>query len=130
MYSPQASRKLGLGLPEPSPEHVFGLDPKIRWAGLATESGHVLFAQMRPGVTSLSPEDTDKSFMQLGPLLLTGVCERLAPWAGPLEYVVSRYQKVLMIVKRLDSKFLAVTINVEDSGILSELLAKLAQLKT
>lgn len=96
---------------------------------MATDRGEVLFAQMRPGVTSLSPEDTDKSFMQLGPLLLTGVCERLAPWAGPLEYVVSRYQKVLMIITRHDGKFLALAINKEDSEVLSELLTKLPKRK-
>jgi hypothetical protein len=119
-----------LTLPELTPERVFSLHPKIRWAGLATDQGEAIFVQMRPGVTSLSPEDADKSFMQLGPLLLTGVCERLAPWAGPLEYVVSRYQKVILIVTRLEKRFLTLTINKEDADIISELILKLAELKT
>ncbi len=61
----------------------------------------ILFTAMRPG-KSLSPEDTDRTFMQLGPMLLSGVCERLIPWAGPLEAVVSRYRKVVMIVRKLN----------------------------
>lgn len=113
-----------------TPERIFSLHPKIRWAGLATDQGGVVFVQMRPGITSLSPEDTDQSFIQLGPLLLTGVCERLAPWAGPLETVVSTYEKVILLVTRLHKSYLAMTIGKEDGGILSELIPKLNELRT
>jgi hypothetical protein len=85
---------------------------------------------MRPGITSLSPEDTDKSFIQLGPLLLAEVCERLAPWYGPLETVVSTYEKVILLVTRLHKSYLAMTIGKEDGGILSELIPKLNELRT
>ena len=108
-----------------TPERIFALNPKIRWAGLATDQGEVLFATMRPGISSLSPEDADRSFMQLGPLLLSGVCERLAPWAGPLEAVISRYQKVVMIVRKLDRMYLALTINSEDIDKLQEIVDSL-----
>lgn len=66
--------------------------------------------------------------MQLGPLLLTGVCERLAPWAGRLETVVSTYQKVLLIVAKLDKKYLALTIAREDADIMRDLFPKLMEL--
>ena len=116
-------------LAELTPERVFNLHPKIRWAGLATEQGEVIFVEMRPGVKSLSPVDTDQSFVQLGPLLLTGVCERLVPWAGSLETVISRYEKVVMIVTRIRGrKYLAMTIAREDFGFLTELLEKLSEL--
>jgi len=83
---------------------------------------------MRPGVESYSPEDADRSFMQLGPLLLTAVCERLAPWAGPLETVVSTYEKVIMLVTRLDKRYLAVTLARDDADAVQELFPKLMQL--
>lgn len=54
----------------------------------------------------------------------------MVPWAGPLEYVVSRYQKVILIVTRLEKRFLTLTINKEDADIISELILKLAELKT
>lgn len=117
-------------MPELSPERIFDVHPKIRWVGLATDAGDVLFATMRPGVESLSPETFDQSFMQLGPLLLTGVCERLVPWAGPLETVVSSYEKVIMLVTKLKKRYLALTIGKEDAGILSELISSLPQLDT
>jgi hypothetical protein len=108
-----------------TPEHIFALNPKIRWAGLATDQGEDLFTLMRPGLESLSPEETDRSFMQLGPVLLSGVCERLAPWAGPLEVVVSRYKKVTMIVRKLDKLFLAMTINSDDIDNMGEIIESL-----
>lgn len=110
---------------ELTPERIFALHPKIRWAGLATDQGEVIFVKMRPGVKSLSPEDTDRSFMQLGPMLLSGVCERLATWAGPLEAVVSRYEKVVMMVTKLQGRFLALTIEREDSNALREIMDSL-----
>lgn len=113
---------------ELTPERVFSLNPKIRWAGLATDQGHVIFVQMHPGVESYSPGDADNSFMQLGPLLLTSVCERLAPWAGKLETTVSTYEKVVLVVTRLGSRFLAVTIDRSDAETLSELVPKLVAL--
>ncbi len=109
-------------------ERIFALDPTIRWAGLATDQGEVLFATMRPGIDTLSPEDTDRSFMQLGPMLLSGVCERLAPWAGPLDIVVSRYQKVAMIVKKLDRMYLAFTISSQDTDKLARIFESLRHL--
>lgn len=105
---------------ELSPEGVFRIHPKIRWAGLATDLGEVLFSQMRPGVESLSPPETDRSFMQLGPLLLSGVCERLAPWAGSLELIIIQYQKVVMFVTRLGRHNLALTLDKADAEAMPE----------
>ncbi len=112
-----------------TPERIFALNAKIRWAGLATDQGEVLFATMRPGITSLSPVDIDRSFMQLGPMLLSGVCERLIPFAGPLEAVVIRYRKVIMIIRKLDKLYLALTINSEDGNNMQEIVESLQQIK-
>ncbi len=111
-----------------TPERIFALNLRIRWAGLATDQGEILFTEMRPGITSLSPEDTDRTFMQLGPMLLSGVCERLIPWAGPLEAVVSCYRKVVMIVRKLDKLYLALTINSEDISNMQEIMDSLQQI--
>jgi len=115
-------------MPELTAEEIFNLHPKIRWAGLATEQGEVIFTKMRLGVQSLSPESIDQSFMQLGPMLLTGVCERLAPWAGPLETVVSTYEKVVLVVRKLDKRYLALTIDRADASVLNEFLPSLESL--
>lgn len=112
-----------------TPERIFSINPKIRWAGLVTEQGEVLFVTMRSGLKSLSPEETDRSFMQLGPMLLSGVCERLAPWAGPLHELVSRYEKVAMIVTKIEKFYLAVTINSEDADSIQEIMESLRRMR-
>ena len=113
---------------EIQPERIFNLHPKIRWAGLASDGGDLLFSKMRPNVESISPQATDESFMQLGPMLLSGICERLAPSAGPLDNVVGTYEKVALIVKRLGNRYLAITINRSDESVLPEIIEKLQEL--
>jgi len=108
-------------------ERVFNLHPKIRWAGLATDRGDVIFSKMRPGVGSLSPEVFDEAFMQFGPLILRGVCERLGPWAGALETVTSFYEKVILIVTSHRKDCLALTINREDAVVLPQLISDLSE---
>ena len=95
---------------------------------MATDTGEVLFAKMRPDLESFSPQSTDESFMQLGPMLLSGVCERLVPWAGPLESVVSTYGKVALIVTKLKNRYLALTISRPDASSLGEVMEKLQEL--
>lgn len=73
-------------MPDFTPEDVFRLHPKIRWVGLASEKGEVVFVRTRPGVKSLSPEKEDRSFMELSPLLIVGACGRLSGWAGEVAW--------------------------------------------
>ena len=87
-----------------------------------------MFSKMRPKVESISPQATDESFMQLGPMLLSGICERLASSAGPLDNVVGTFEKVTLIVKRLGNRYLAITINRSDESVLREIIERLQEL--
>lgn len=60
------------------------------------ENGDVRFVKMRSGIRSLSPNREDRSFMELNPLLTVGSCGRLSSWAGDVESVSIRYEKVFM----------------------------------
>ena len=119
---------LFMAMVELTPERVFALNPKIRWVGLANDNGQVIFASMRPGVESISPEADDRKFMELTPMLLTGASERLTPWAGGLEAVIVRYAKVTMIIKRLGPLYLAVTLDSEDYESLRETIQSLERI--
>jgi hypothetical protein len=116
-------------LAELTSERIFNLHPKIRWAGLANDKGEVLFAKMRPGVQSLSPEAADISFMQLGPMLLSSVCERLAAWAGRVESVVTTYERVVLVVVKLDEHHLAFTVNRQDVDLLPQIIGSVFKAK-
>jgi len=47
------------------PEDVFSVNPNIRWAGMATKKGQVIFSQMRPGIQTLTPEEDDRLLLEL-----------------------------------------------------------------
>ena len=112
-------------LPDFTAEDIFRIHPKIRWAALANEKGEVLFMQMRPGLESLSPPDQDRVFMQIGPLMLVGVSERLAAWAGAVESVVITFEKVGMVIARVSGKYLALTVERSDVSALPEIMTTL-----
>lgn len=94
-------------------EQVFRLHDKIRWAAFATESGQVAFCEMRPGVVSYTPEEADQSFMELGPVIMTGISERLTPseGAGKVESVVINFEKDSVLLTKLKHGFLAISVD-------------------
>ena len=109
-------------------DQIFNLHPKITWAGFATLNGELSFAKMRPNVESLWPPAMDESFAQLGPMLVLGVCDRLVQWVGPLDHVTGIYEKVALVITKLDDGYLAITINRSDLPFLQEITEKLKTL--
>jgi hypothetical protein len=57
------------------------------------------------------------------------VCERLGPWAGQLENVISSYEKLILIVTSIGKDCLALAINMEDAVILPQLIPDLSRLE-
>lgn len=96
-------------------EDVFKLSPNIRWVGLASDKGEVVFVEQRPGLKSFSPEDTDRAFVQMGPLIISGVCERLSPWTGRVWSIVIDYDKVTSLITKVKDGFLCMTVEKEQS---------------
>jgi len=101
-------------------EDVFAIHPKIRWAGLTTEKGEVIFAKMRPGVKTFTPEEDDRFLLQFGALIMNGVTQRSGPWLGNWEYMAIGYEKTIQLIVKLKEKYLALT--VENSVPCDEIL--------
>jgi len=99
-----------------SPDDVFRVHPKIRWAAWVSEEGQVRFCQMRRGVASHSPEEEDLRFAEFNPLMLLGAGERMARWDGRVESVIVTYEKVLMYVHKFKDGILALTVDKENDG--------------
>jgi len=117
------------GLTKLTAEDVFRLHPKIRFVGLASKDGEVIFSQQRSGTKSFSPEEADRAFVQMGPLILMGVCERLSPWTGRVGSIVINYEKVSSLIMRVKDGYLAMT--VEKAGAaetISEVVKSLRRL--
>lgn len=97
----------------PTADQVFNVHPKIRWAGLASEAGDVIWVQQRPDVKSFSPSETDRAFVQMGPLIVSGVCERLSPWTGRVASIIINYEKVTSLITKIKAGYLCMTIEKE-----------------
>ena len=113
-----------------SPEKLFELHPKLRWAAFS-EEGRVVFCKMRTGVKSYTSEDDDRAFMQFGPLIMSGVAERLthSGEAGKLQSVLVNLDKDSVFLMRLRNGFLALSVDRDEAfGVFQEIDAKLREL--
>lgn len=97
-------------MPALTAEDVFRLHPKISWVALASDQGEVVFVQQRPDVRSFSPGDADRAFAQMGPLIISGVCERLSPWMRRVASIVIDYEKVTSLITKVKDGYLCMTI--------------------
>lgn len=113
-----------------TPEDIFRLHPKIRWAALSIASGSVVFSEMRQGLTSHTPHSDDRAFMELGPLLMTSTAERLSGGtAGPLECVIACYENVCVLTAMGNGTQLALSVDKEHAlTVFQEILPKLQKL--
>jgi hypothetical protein len=102
---------------ELTPEGIFRMHSKIRWAAYSTDSGRIKFCQMRPGIVSHTPEEVDRSFMELGPAIMTGVSERLSPAgsAGRLESVIVNLEKDSILIAKVRNGYLAISVDHADA---------------
>ncbi len=97
-------------MPRLTPEDVFAINPNIRWAGLATNKGQVIFCQMRPSVESITPEQDDRLLLELRAQYITEMSRQVSRWAGPAEYIAVSYEKFIELIILLNDKYLAVTL--------------------
>ena len=81
------------------------------------ESGMVVFSQMRPGIESLTPDAEDRAFMEMGPLFMTSIAQRLTPEgkAGKLECVIVCFEKDCVLMAKVQDGFLAMSANTADA---------------
>jgi len=114
-----------------TPSDVFHLHPKIRWAAFSAD-GSVVFSEMRSGVESLTEESEDKAFMELGPLFMTSIAERLTPGgkAGRLESVIACFEKDCVMLVGVKGGHLAFSVDTVDAfSVFQDILPGLAKLR-
>ena len=113
-----------------SPTELFELHPKLRWAAFYAD-GKVVFCQMRPGIKSYTSDEDDRAFMQFGPLIMSGVAERLthSEGAGKLQSVLVNMDKDSVLLMKFRNGFLALSVNRNEAfGVFQEIDARLREL--
>jgi hypothetical protein len=78
-------------------EEALKKDGRIRYVAIVDRQFNVLVSQMREGVASLTPAETDRNFVQLMPPIILDAVEKLAPLLGTVESVTVRYEKTLLV---------------------------------
>lgn len=112
-----------------SPEEIFQVNKKIRWAALTTDRGDVIYSQQRPGVESFSPAQVDEEFIQLGPLTLLGTAEKYSEYLRGVDHVVVWFGVAISVYSRVGSQVISVTIE-KDLDALSQFLSWLENKKS
>ena len=92
------------------PEEIFAVHPGIRWAGLATRKGQIIFAQMREGKKSLTPNTNDLSALEIRTQYVIEAAEQDAKWSGMLEYISFCFEKFVEVIIPLRNSYVAITV--------------------
>lgn len=86
---------------------------------------------MRPGLTSYTSEEEDRTFMQFGPLIMSGVAERLthSGGAGKLQIVLVNLDRDSVLLMKFRDGYLALSVDRDEAfGVFQEIDVKLREL--
>ena len=82
---------------------------------MTTHQGRVIHANMRPGVERATPENYDRKFLELGALMLGGVAEGDAAFAGRVKWIAVDYEKYTELIVEREDKYLVLTFEPDES---------------
>jgi len=99
-----------------TPEDVFRLHPKIRWA-LSRESGGLVFSKLRPGISRYGKDEDDRKFMEFGPQFLIGIAGGLSPSNGTeqIHSLIINLEKYSALITRVQDGYLAISVDRSDA---------------
>ena len=96
-------------------EEALKKDSRIRYVAIVDKQFNVLVSQMREGIASLTPADSDRNFVQLMPPIILDAVEKLAPLLGTVESVTVRYEKALLVFFSKGNYVLVLSFNPDVS---------------
>ncbi|HKM49909.1 MAG TPA: hypothetical protein VJZ75_01895 [Candidatus Bathyarchaeia archaeon] len=91
------------------PEDIFAIHPEIRFAGLATRKGQVVFSKMRPGVVSYHPEPSRTVTVEIQGHYMIEMAEKKY-WAGALEHIAICFEKYVHLFIPLKNHIAEITV--------------------
>jgi hypothetical protein len=92
------------------PEEIFAVHPKIRWAGFATNKGAVIFAQMRKGVTSFTPDSNKLTDLEVRSQYIIESAELENKWVGALDHITFCFEKYVELIVPLKDGYVAINL--------------------
>ena len=98
---------------------------------LCSEANQAIFSEMREGVKSHTTDLEDRAFMEMGPVFMTGIAQRLTPnaKAGRLECVIVCFEKDCVLMTQIGSDHLAFSVDRDRAfTVFNEILPKISKL--
>lgn len=79
-------------------KRFFDADVKIRYVAVVDSGFRVLHSETRPGISSLTPMDTERNFMSIVPRMLVEGAEKLEQQCGLMTGLQIQYKKVILTI--------------------------------
>jgi len=92
---------------------MFKVDSSIRYIAIVNNEYRILASKHREGVTSLTPEETDRNFISIIPQIIVEAVEKLSPFLGPVGGITAHYQKALLIFYRFEDLLVIISFQPE-----------------
>ena len=103
-------------------ENIFKLDKRIRYVAILNHQYDLLESRMREGVSSLTPEQTDRDFMTVAAPLIVDAAEKLRPFCGAIRRLAVRYDKVLLVFYRTTAHLVVLSLEPKvEQALLDEI---------
>ncbi len=91
-------------------ESIFKLDKRIRFVAVLDHKYNPRESKMRHGVTSLTPDQTDRDFVTISTPVMLGAAEKLKPFCGDVRRITVRYDRVLLVLYRTAAHFVVLSV--------------------
>ena len=80
---------------------------------MATRRGRVISAQMRDGVTSMTPNTNDLNTLEIRTQYVIEAAEQESRWAGALDFITFVFERYVEIIIPLKNRYAAITVEKE-----------------
>lgn len=92
-------------------DSIFSMNEAIRYVAVLDSSNRLLESGSKKSSLREIPVELLREFVSFGPLIALGDMERLHPFSGRLEYVVTRYEKHFVVICNLQNHFVVLVLD-------------------
>jgi len=92
---------------------VFKSDSNVRYVAIVNNDFRLLVSRQRPGIASLTSEETEHNFMSIMPPIIVDAVEKLQPFLGLMQVLAVRYEQVLLMFHRVGNMVVVISFQSE-----------------
>ena len=110
-------------------DSIFFMHEAIRYVAVLDSSNRLLESGHNKSSLREIPVELLKEFVSFGPLIALGAMERLQPFSGRLEYVVTNYEKHFAVICNLQHHIVVLLLDSKvNIGVIENICNKVGDL--